>query len=584
MDPELKALLRGMKPGSREYQATVNKYMAERASREGAAADRAARLEQEAQNAAAQRDAERARRDEDFRRAQAAEQEARDQRTSMVGAGAAATGLGAGVGTAKYADRVANQRADAVLTGRATEVRNAAQSARAVNPNSAAAPGQYADIARGARRTGAMSPRVLPVGTAGIGLSALGLGAYSTFGRAPEAKSDIERAVWTGTGYGEMSAGAKMLWDSARRYRNPGVTLPAADVAAIEGAERMGAGGKVGPVAPPANADPYSVSTKPAAPAPSNTVDLTRLRELRQKKAAELRADAKALGLPTSGLKDDLARRIAEHGGAAAPVASNSPVAGFLNESLKRGTDATTTVDDAYAAYVKHAEAAGSKPVPMRAFIREMTANGVQMGRIAGANRFLVALKDVGKSSVLLPVAAGALAYDAVSGDAEAAGADAMTATGQGAAAGGAAAGTVYGASKLAPYALDAARKSPLGRAALRAIPVVGGALTAYDIGNYVAQSATPAPENDAFAEQYGKTHPQSDPDAMLMERARARQAIRSPMRSASALELPNVRPGAAVTADRQGAMNSDDFEAQLQAFVQAVQDHNAGIGEAYGP
>jgi hypothetical protein len=30
--------------------------------------------------------------------------------------------------------------------------------------------------------------------------------------------------------------------------------------------------------------------------------------------------------------------------------------------------------------------------------------------------------------------------------------------------------------------------------------------------------------------------------------------------------------------------MNSDDFEEQLQAFYAAIDDHNAGIGEAYGP
>jgi hypothetical protein len=47
MDPELKALVRGIQPGSREYQRTVNKYMAEKAAREGVAAERAARIQRE---------------------------------------------------------------------------------------------------------------------------------------------------------------------------------------------------------------------------------------------------------------------------------------------------------------------------------------------------------------------------------------------------------------------------------------------------------------------------------------------------------------------------------------------------------
>jgi hypothetical protein len=268
-----------------------------------------------------------------------------------------------------------------------------------------------------------------------------------------------------------------------------------------------------------ARGDPYTVSAKAKSPAaaPSGP-DPARMAELRAKRVADLRAEAKAMSLHSSGTKDDLVRRIAE-----APPA------------------ATT---------------AKPKRLPK------------------------------GKAGLLAPFAAGAIAYDAATEDAEAAGLGEAETQGRGVAAGAGAAGLTAGASKLAPYAISAASKSMLGRAALRAVPPAAAALTAYDIGNYVGQSATPAPENDAFAEQYAKTHPRADPDAMVTQRMQARQAARMPMENASRLEVPPIRPGAAITAERNAVMNSGDFDAMLGEFMRAVEEHNAGIGggEAYGP
>jgi hypothetical protein len=148
MEPELKALVRGMKPGSREYQATVNKYMTDRAAREGAAAERQARIEREGADAAAARAIQ--------EREQQAAQEAlsrldpelqtqlrgvkpgspewqkvvndhatrkaeAEQQTGMVGAGSLAGGLGAGLLGAKYANTVATDAADRVLASRGEE-------------------------------------------------------------------------------------------------------------------------------------------------------------------------------------------------------------------------------------------------------------------------------------------------------------------------------------------------------------------------------------------------------------------------------------------------------------------------------
>jgi hypothetical protein len=57
-------------------------------------------------------------------------------------------------------------------------------------------------------------------------------------------------------------------------------------------------------------------------------------------------------------------------------------------------------------------------------------------------------------------------------------------------------------------------------------------------------------------------------------------------MENASRLEVPPIRPGAAITAERNAVMNSGDFDAMLGEFMRAVEEHNAGIGggEAYGP
>lgn len=62
-----------------------------------------------------------------------------------------------------------------------------------------------------------------------------------------------------------------------------------------------------------ARGDPYTVSAKAKAATPvPDAPDPARMAELRAKRVTELRTEAKAMGLRTSGLKDDIARRIAE--------------------------------------------------------------------------------------------------------------------------------------------------------------------------------------------------------------------------------------------------------------------------------
>jgi hypothetical protein len=117
-----------------------------------------------------------------------------------------------------------------------------------------------------------------------------------------------------------------------------------------------------------ARGDPHTISGKGKAAPPAGP-DPARMAELRAKRAADLRTEAKAAGLHVSGTKEDLARRIAKSG--------------------------------------------------------QQPATAKPKGRLPR-----------GKSGLLLPLAAGAVAYDAASSDAEASGVDPENARRRGVAAG----------------------------------------------------------------------------------------------------------------------------------------------------
>lgn len=199
---------------------------------------------------------------------------------------------------------------------------------------------------------------------------------------------------------------------------------------------------------------------------------------------------------------------------------------------------------------------------------------GVNSGRNF-ASRISQSVRDMastrGASSLLLPFAAGGIAYDAASSEAKAAGASPTEATGRGALAGGAAAGTTYGLSKLAPYAANLAGKSMLGRVAMRAIPPAAGALAAYDIGGSVlgglAQGEDVAGADAALRQGNPGFHA-------------GQEALRSQAYGEQPADLARARQG------MRSEQQADRFDADLQAFLDAVDEHNAGVGggEAYGP
>src|SRR4030067_21476 len=153
MDPEVRARLRGLSPGSREYQAAIDAYNREKA---------------------AQRE-----REMGLRQQEEEQRAAREERRVTAGRGRA---------------------------GGATRER--AGTARGINPASPGARAAYGDVVSAAER-GNLLRRPIPWGTGLMAGGLAGMGAYSTFGRAPEARSDIERALWTGTGDGEGGAGTE---------------------------------------------------------------------------------------------------------------------------------------------------------------------------------------------------------------------------------------------------------------------------------------------------------------------------------------------------------------------------------------
>jgi len=246
-----------------------------------------------------------------------------------------------------------------------------------------------------------------------------------------------------------------------------------------------------------ARGDPYTISDKAkTATTATPALDPTRMAELRGKRAADLRTEAKAAGLHVSGTKEDLVRRIAE------------------------------------------APATAAKPA----------------GRLPR-----------GKGGVLFPLMAGAVAYDAETSDAEAAGIDPVNAKRRsvlaGATAAGATAAVPYATSKLPEAMGTAARATGPGL-----VPSTVDAMTDYspeDLAqgrNTLARYLPSAMRGGAVEDAYQM--------AQVPERSPARTQL-----------LASANPGAA---------RQDDFDTHLQAFLDAIEEHNSGFGgggdQGYGP
>ena len=158
-----------------------------------------------------------------------------------------------------------------------------------------------------------------------------------------------------------------------------------------------------------ARGDPHTISNREkAATAPSGP-DPARMAELRAKKAADLRVEAKAAGLHVSGTKEDLARRIAE----APPPATGKK--GRLPRG-KAGLLAPLAAGAmAYDAASGDAEAAGAAPMEARG--KGVLAGAGAAGLTAGAGALMRRLPQsigsaAGAAGMALMPGMAADAYD----------------------------------------------------------------------------------------------------------------------------------------------------------------------------
>ncbi len=206
-----------------------------------------------------------------------------------------------------------------------------------------------------------------------------------------------------------------------------------------------------------------------------------------------------------------------------------------------------------------------------------------------------------GVSSIVAPIIAGGIAYDAATGDAEAAGATPGQARARGAAAGAGAAaltgGAVYGLNKLAQVA-------PM---ASNALSIAGGATMPFAVSDMTdvfangGKGFTPeeiqASENSTLNTTARNTPSWMDTGAVRNARemaqvpepnalARAGKANSGPLMQAAALQIPdNIPPDAAQQADIAGGMNPlaqagaqpDAFGLALKDFLAFVQQEQAG-------
>lgn len=199
-------------------------------------------------------------------------------------------------------------------------------------------------------------------------------------------------------------------------------------------------------------------------------------------------------------------------------------------------------------------------------------ALGVNNGPNLG-NRLATAVKDMaskrGVTSVLAPVAAGAVAYDAMRSPSmaddgtmsEPASVGESAAVGAGAA--GATAAGIKGGSKLAA----ALAPTMLGRVAARAFPPAAAALGAYDVARGVNSLAhLSPPQNPAEYSTMGAFMLQESPsDEQQIAMDSAAQAQRMPLPTASGLQIPENMP-----APREDG--GDPFAGQQEAAAQGFQ------------
>ncbi len=392
------------------------------------------------------------------------EQESAAMRRSAVETGATVAGAATGYGAGMLGDRYGHGKYDEKLGAINDKIEGLSGRARIAmamqaGPERDAALAGVTKAADTADVNAGMDSRFLPLGRAAVGAGVmLPMGAYSTFMRAPESKSDFERAMWTGTGYGELAGGGKLIASAiGDRFERPRVPLNTSGISDIEAAkalldpntaransyspvsawERPQIPAQFQPPAPPP--EPSPALPPPSAPPPS--VD-----PLKGQRREVLKAIATHEGLDASGKVEDLTKRIKDHV-SGLDEAGQQRIAGWLEASPAEG------------------EGLGA-------------AIGRRLSSLPGR------ISSIG---VALAGAGASLGSDAASHAAEAANMDSPAATKAAPIAGGAAGaaagyGTAKGLGRLASAIMDAspAAARAIG-AAGRALPVIGNTALMHD-------------------------------------------------------------------------------------------------------
>lgn len=526
-----------------------------KARRDEAAAEAKAKREAAAADAQANRDAEKAKNDAILASKAAEEKQQRDIQTGAVEAGSVATGLGLGLGGGKIADYYGNKATLKEMGARVPETSNLAASSRAIDPAAPAARALHTDISNVAKARG-LGNNPVPWGTSALGASLLGMGAYSTFDRAPDAKSDIERAIWNGTGYGELTAGAKTLAGSLGRYKNPGMSYPADDLAAIESSHRIAKGGKLTPAVASRGAPPYTPPAAPAAPPPP-VGNIPPPPDVPPPPQSPKGPPPPPDGPPAASRTP--------HGERMVAAARAAGARGELNKT-SAAKHLADNITDANRGAV--ARALGVK-------------NGPNL-----ASRLSTAIAEMaskrGVSSIALPLIAGGAAYEATRSQANAANGGAgagFSPAVAGATAAGTTAGTGYGLSKLA---------QALGPMAGRALSMGGsmmGPMAAGDMTDITAEEAAQGremiasvpgkirsalgsamtPGNAAPSDYQGSVYPEAAPMPSPEPAPPPRQ---NPMMQASALEVPSDIPENAAMEAEMAARFTPNVQGRLDRMI----------------
>lgn len=406
-----------------------------------------------------------------------------------------------------------------------------ARNVRTIDPDAPDAQSRYRAAHRTARRKGFYSPR-RGFGTLMPGLAMAGIGALGRFGIAPNVEEESARDALTDLGQATMTSGLTQLGGQYALNKSAGDVVSAESMQTFDEARERS---KAAP-APPRNAlEAAGPRRQPPAPVPTETT-------------AQPAQNA-----------ERLRRAVRAAGGANAGKMTKAQASQWLQENM--------------TAENRTAIARELNVNPGRNFATRLSG---KIRDLASTTRRLPA--------ILAPVAAGGLAYDAVTSPAEAGDGEVTNVDrAKGAAAGGVAAGTTAGAM----YGMNKLARSGVGRAVGRLAPPLAalelGRMTADEMQNPSSELDDPVmgPQVDAAL---------ADVDAYQQRREMAQVPERNPysdprnLLNAQELQIPDDIPvdgGGQNALSAAEPMTQDEFGQALDQFLQLMmEEQQAQMGQ----